>query len=268
MNYIASMRNVLLAFLSIAISIQLHAQDKPWNNKKCAVVLTYDDALFNQLDYAIPLLDSLKLKASFYLTGYSNAFGSRIKDWRKAAANGHELGNHTLFHPCIGGSPGREWVKPEYDLSKYTIQKIRDELKMTNTLLNTLDGKTKRTLAYTCGDDKINDTSYIDQKDFVSARGVKSFMPLLQEVELYDVPAYGINGETGEQLIALVKQAVEKKALLVFLFHGVGGDHNLNVSLPAHRELLKYLKLNQKDIWIAPFLDVTEYIREKQMTGK
>jgi sialate O-acetylesterase len=257
-------KNVLIAFLSIVISATLHAQDKPWNNKKCAVVLTYDDAMPNQLDYVIPLLDSLGLKGTFYLTGYSNAFGPRIKDWRKAALKGHELGNHTLFHPCIGGTPGREWVKPEYDLSKYTIQKIRDELRMTNTLLTTLDGKTKRTMAYTCGDEKINDSLYLDQKDFVSARGVQSSMPLLQEVNLYDVPAYGINGETGEQLIALVKQAMEKKALLVFLFHGVGGDHSLNVSLQAHRELLKFLKQNLKDIWVGTFMDVTQYIRKQQ----
>ena len=53
---------------------------------------------------------------------------------------------------------------------------------MTNTLLTTLDGKTKRTLAYTCGDETMNDSAYIDQNDFVAARGVKSEMPLLQEV--------------------------------------------------------------------------------------
>src|SRR5215510_8746252 len=75
--------------------------DKPWNGKKCAVVLTYDDAISQQLDNAIPTLDSLKLKATFYITAY---FGrERLNDWKKAAAKGYELGNHTLFHPCAGG---------------------------------------------------------------------------------------------------------------------------------------------------------------------
>ena len=113
-----NIKHVLLAFLLMTISATLHAQDKPWNNKKCAVVLTYDDAMPNQLNYAIPLLDSFGLKGTFYLTGYSKAFGPRIKDWRKAAAKGHELGNHTLFHPCTGGPHGREWVKPEYDFQQ------------------------------------------------------------------------------------------------------------------------------------------------------
>ena len=41
-----------------------------WNGKKCTVVLTYDDALNVHLDNAIPLLDSFRLKGSFYLSGY------------------------------------------------------------------------------------------------------------------------------------------------------------------------------------------------------
>jgi sialate O-acetylesterase len=52
--------------------------------------------------------------------------------------------------------------------------------------------------------------------------------------------------------------------LLVILFHGVGGGNSLNVSLPAHREFLQYLKKNQKDIWIAPMIEIAEYIKKCQ----
>jgi sialate O-acetylesterase len=81
-----------------------------WNNKTCAVVLTYDDALNVHLDNAAPLLDSLGLKATFYLSGYSGTLNKRTDEWRKLASNGHELGNHTLFHPCSGSLPGRNFV--------------------------------------------------------------------------------------------------------------------------------------------------------------
>jgi sialate O-acetylesterase len=114
---------------------------QPWNEKKCAVVLTYDDAINQHLDNAIPVLDSLGLKATFYLTGFSTSMQTRLHDWKKLAVNGHELGNHTLYHPCNGG-PGREWVKPEYDLTKYTVQRMVDETRMTNLFLHALDGKT------------------------------------------------------------------------------------------------------------------------------
>jgi len=69
-----------------------------------------------------------------------------------------------------------------------------------------------------------------------------------------------INGESGQQMIDLIKKAMESHSLLVFLFHGVGGEHNLNVSLPAHRELLQFLKKQEDKIWITTLLDAGKHI--------
>lgn len=182
----------------------LQAQNKPtWNEKKCAVALTYDDALNVHLDNAIPLLDSLKLKATFYLSGYSGVLNNHLNEWRAIAKKGHELANHTLYHPCIGKRPGREFVTADYDLSTYSIRRITDEIKMTNTLLTAIDGKTKRTFAYPCGDTKIGDSSYLDpvKNDFIAARGVKGEMLKINQVDLYNIGCYTINGQTGQQLI-------------------------------------------------------------------
>ena len=77
-----------------------------------------------------------------------------------------------------------------------------------------------------------------------------------------------INEQTGDQLIALVKQAIDKHVLLVFLFHGVGGEHNLNVSLAAHLQLLNFLKQNQKTTWTAPMIDVAAYTKKYQLRNK
>lgn len=253
-------------FLVILVSLcfVVYAQDKSlWNNKKCAVALTYDDALNVHLDNAIPLLDSLGLKGTFYLSGHSGAFMNRIKDWRSIAKNGHELGNHTLYHPCIGKQPGREFVTPDYDLSNYTFRRIRDEIRMTNTLLQAVDGKTRRTFAYPCGDTKIGDSAYLEsmKNEFVAARGGKREMLKMGAVDLYVISCYSIKDQTGEELIDLVKKAMATNTLLVFLFHGVGGGHPLNVSLPAHRQLLQFLKQNQKEIWIAPMIEIADYIK-------
>jgi peptidoglycan-N-acetylglucosamine deacetylase len=77
-----------------------------------------------------------------------------------------------------------------------------------------------------------------------------------------------INGETGDQLIDLVKKASGSHSLLVFLFHGVGGEHNLNVSLDAHNKLLHYLQQHKSTIWTAPMMDVAEHIRKYQSSLK
>jgi len=262
------MKKVLLLFCLPALVT--HAQFNPaWRGKKAAVVLTYDDALNVHLDNAIPLLDSLGLKGTFYLTAFAPAIKNRIGDWRKVAANGHELGNHTLFHPCIGGK-GREWVNSENDMNNYSLVRMMNEIRMTNVFLQALDGKTTRTFAFTCGDMKIGDSLFINgmKDDFIAARAVRHEMHKIGEIDRYNVDCYAVNGETGAQMIEWVKKAVETNSLLVILFHGVGGEHSLNVSLEAHRELLQYLKRNENDLMVGTMLDVAEYIREWQERDK
>jgi hypothetical protein len=79
---------------------------------RAAVSLSYDDALDSQLDHAIPALDRAGLKGSFYLQLSNPAVARRMAEWRAAAARGHELGNHSLFHQCSRKAPGHEWVQP------------------------------------------------------------------------------------------------------------------------------------------------------------
>ena len=257
------MKKTLFIIAIISFQSSFSQTNQPWKGKKCAVVLTYDDAIDQHLDNAVPVLDSLKLKATFYVTAFSTSMQKRLSEWKKLAVKGHELGNHTLYHPCMGGK-GREWVSKEYDLANYTVKRMVDETRMTNLFLQALDGKTKRTFAFTCGDMKIGDSSFIDamKNDFVAARAVRNEMHKLNEIDLYNVDCYMVNNHSFEQMREWVDKAVQTNSLLVILFHGVGGGNGLDVSLQAHREFLKYLKKKEKDIWIAPMLEVAGYIKE------
>ncbi|HTJ53535.1 MAG TPA: polysaccharide deacetylase family protein [Cyclobacteriaceae bacterium] len=257
---------ILLICILMMIQNFSTAQTTIWKNKKCAVVLTYDDAINEDLSHAIPALDSVGLKATFYLTASSPGFKDHLKEWRNAAAKGHELGNHTLFHPCVGNNTDRSWVSQDYNLSTYTLRRLEDEIKMNNVILATIDGKTKRTFAYPCGDVTVGDTSYVEtiKDDFIAARGVHGMIQTAKEIDLFNVGAYGINGQTGDELINLVKEAISKKGLIVFLFHGVGGGHSLNVSLKAHHQLLRFLKQNEKEIWTTTFIEAVEVVKVAQ----
>lgn len=266
MKSLITMKKIFVAVLTSCIFLNAYAQtNTPWNGKKCAVVLTYDDGLNVDLTHAIPALDSVGLKGTFYISDYFNGLNGQIPGWKKAAAKGHELANHTLWHACEGGRVGREFVK-DYDLRFYTVKRMTDEIRAMNNLLKAIDGKNIRTFAFPCGDETIHDSAYIEplKNEFVAARGVRAEMLPINKVDLYDVPCYMINGQTGDQLIDLVKEAEQKNALLVFLFHGVGGEHSLNVSLEAHARLLRFLKQNQKNIWTAPMIDVAGYIKNYQ----
>ena len=237
-----------------------------WMGRKAAVALTYDDGLHVHLDKVIPVLDSAGFKGTFYLIGSREGVTKRLDDWRSAARNGHELGNHTLFHPCIAVAPGRDyrdWVLPEYDLNNYTVTRYVDEIRMANVFLKALDGKDKRTLALPCGDGVIQGTiiAPLLSSDVAGVRtgngynGIDDFDPLR-------IKAIGVDDQhTSAQLIGMVKKAQESGALLVFLFHGVGGEHRTNIALNKHNDLVRYLSDNRGSIWVAPLREVAEFVR-------
>ena len=254
---------VLLCFASLPLFAQNNNQ--AWKGKKCAIVLTYDDAIQQHLDNAAPVLDSLNLKATFYLTVNSDACKNRVESWKKLARNGHELGNHTLYHPCVGGE-GRSWVRPEYDLRNYTVKRIEDEIRLTNNFLKLIDGKNQRTFAFTCGDMRVGDSSFIDglKHDFVAARAVRHQMHSIDSIDLYNVDCYVVNNHSFEEMKAWVDEAIQSNKLLVILFHGVGGGNALDVSVENHRKILAYIKSKEQEVWVDTMIHIANYVKRWQ----
>jgi peptidoglycan/xylan/chitin deacetylase (PgdA/CDA1 family) len=79
----------------------------PWNGKTGAVSFTYDDARTSQIPYLIPQLDSLGIKATFFISIQTiGDFNARRAAWIQAARNGQELTNHTYNHANVNGSDG------------------------------------------------------------------------------------------------------------------------------------------------------------------
>ena len=232
-----------------------------WNNHKAAVVLTYDDALNVHLDNVVPALDAAGMKGTFYVPGNALPLVERMDEWREIAQNGHELGNHTLFHPCDGSLPGREWVSADQDLSAYSFSQLTEEIRVGNVLLKGIDGKDLRTFAYTCGDKSVQDSSFVQAISdwFPAARDVVYRIEKQGEINRMEVGSFVAMNHTGEELIAQVEKVREEGGLLVFLFHGVGGEHNINVSLEAHNQLVEYLQAHEDEIWVGPLVEVAEF---------
>jgi sialate O-acetylesterase len=261
------MKTIVLITLLNILAIQIFAQDNfSWpNNAKAGVCLTYDDGLDCHLDSARVNLNQYNLKGSFYCTGKSKSLLNRMDDWRQLVKDGHELGNHSLFHPCIKVREEGyvfDWVKPEYDLANYTVDQIIAELDVANTLLQAVDGKNKRTYAYTCGDHEAGGENFSDKIShlFTGARAAGPLPETMEEVNLYEVPSWPVNENTGPDMIAYVERAAEKGTLAVIMFHGIGAN-NLRVSRKAHDELLAYLAQHPDRFWVATFSDIVDYIR-------
>ncbi len=239
---------------------------KLWHGKKAAVVLTYDDALAVHLDHAIPVLDSLGFNATFYLSVAFPGCKDRMEDWRQVASRGHELGNHTWFHPCDGAKPGRSWVSPDNDLGAYSTKEIVREIEMTNAFLKSLDGKGERTFAYTCGDTDTGDGSFINEiaDKFVAMRGVNGQLNTTDNLNLKNVSCYVVDERNADQLTVWAAKARDENALLVVLFHGVGGGHALNVDLKQHNQFLAWLKAHEGDFWVTTMIEAANHWRHHQ----
>jgi peptidoglycan/xylan/chitin deacetylase (PgdA/CDA1 family) len=129
---------------------------------RAAVSLSFDDARPSQLDQAMPILDRHGVRATFYVS--PPAARKRRDEWAAAARRGHEMGNHSLTHPCSGNflwSRGNALENMSLDDMEAQLtgatRFIRDELCAPVS-----------TYAYCCG-----------QKFVGRGRGARSFVPLV-----------------------------------------------------------------------------------------
>lgn len=233
---------------------------------QAAVSLAYDDAVDSQLDNAVPALDKAGLKASFYLTLGSDTVARRLPEWRAVAANGHELGNHTLFHQCSRQGPGREWVTVENDLDHTSAAQLVAQIRLGNAMLHAIDGKRGRTFTVPCGDVSAGGENYIPaiRSEFVAIKsGAGAVVPDMATLDPYAVTVAAPDGATGDQLIELVEAAGRRGTMVNITFHGIGGDH-LSVSNEAHDELLRYLAANRQVFWTDTFINIMKYVKNAQ----
>ncbi|MBU2883989.1 polysaccharide deacetylase family protein [Psychrosphaera sp. B3R10] len=244
-------------FSLFSISLTTNASEIIWpNNAKLAVNLSYDDALNSQLDNAIPVLNKYNIHGSFFLTLSNSTVQTRLEEWRQIAKDGHELGNHTIFHPCRKNEEGRSWVPEHRNLDTTSNQAIWEEVRMANAILFSIDGKTKRTYTPPCGDIVTDNGNYVEalQDDFVAIKWQNKYGKIYDKV-------YMPHGVSGQQLIEYVKGQQAKGGAVTFIFHGIGGDH-LSVSTEAHRQLVAYLASHKEQYWTDSYINIMSYVAE------
>jgi len=249
----------LVLFLLIFLTLAANAQKITWpNHKKAVIVLTYDDALESQLNNAVPQLEAAHFPATFFLTGDINS--QTIPRWRALSKRGFELGNHTIFHPCLSSDDN---PTPSDNYTPYGIIK---EIDVMNHLLFAVDGKTSRTFAYPCTETTVGGKDYVDTlRKYALVKYARvggdtdAIVTDFKHLDLLQVPSYGLeDGTSGEKLIAYVKEVVKRGGMGVIMLHGIGGDY-ITTSSRAHQELITYLKNHRREIWVATFQQAMDY---------
>ena len=238
------------------------------NNKKCAVSLTYDDGLPVHRQLVAETLEANGLRGTFYVQIRSADLRANPSAWRQLAGRGHELGNHSLFHPCRR-KPDNTWLAPHYDLKHYNLDRWRDELEVASFALELIDGKTKRSYGNNCCNTTLGEEPDEVSMDpvladlFVAARG-----PFNEQICVPDqnfnpmqIGHYSGDFQSFEQLQEKIQQALTLGGWIVFMIHGVGKDtHGLFIDPEQHQKLAHWLGENQQEIWTAPFVEVAEHL--------
>ena len=262
--------SLLILHLALGVSPAIRAQTNPsefaWpDGRRAAVSLTFDDARASQVDTGLALLDRLGAKATFYVVPVH--VESRLGGWKNLVASGHEIGNHSMRHPCTGNF---EWSR-EAALEAYTLGQMREELTESNRRLTELLGVEPVTFAYPCG------------QTFVGrGRSTQSYVPLIAELFLAgrgwldetpndpvfldpaQISGMSMDGMDFGTLKALIESAREAGQWLVLAGHEIGHAGPQTTRIEMIEQLIPYLRDPANQIWFDTVATVARHVRDRQ----
>ncbi len=233
--------------------------------KKAAISLTFDDARFSQVDTGTALLDKYGVKATFFVV--PSSVEQRLDGWKKAVANGHEIGNHTMTHPCTGNFL---WSRKNA-LENYSINDIQNEITECNTRIKELLGVTAEVFAYPCGQKFVgrdtNTKSYVPliSKMFILGSGWRDEAlvdPLF--CDLSQVSGIEMDGKSFDEILPLIEEAKKNGQWLILAGHEMGEGGVQTTQLSMLKQLIEYIQNPSNQIWIAPAGTVAEYIEKNR----
>ena len=233
---------------------------------RAAVSLSFDDARESQLDVGAAVLAETRTKVTFYLT--AGNLGKRADDWKKAAAAGHELGNHSMVHPCSGNF---EWSRT-HALEDMSLDRMRQELTEANRAIETATGVRPVTFAYPCG------------QTFVGrGRGVQSYVPLISELflsgrlwlseapndpgyaDLAQLAGYPMDDVEFDELESAVRSAIDRGQWLVLAGHDIGSPPGKQVTrVSMLRALTRYLQQPDRRVWVDTIGAVAAHVQRSR----
>ncbi len=240
----------------------------PWpEGKRAALSLSFDDARLSQVKVGLPLLDRYNIKATFFVL--PDPVEQQQQDWQRVLASGHEIGNHSLHHPCSGNFA---WARTQA-LEDYSLSGMAEELRAANQRIAALLGTTPITFAYPCG------------QTFVGrGAATQSYVPLVAELflagrgffaggindpgfaDLAQIVASPMDNQRFSQILPLVQAAQATGGWLVLAGHEVGSRGFQTTFSSMLDKLLRYGVDRRNGLWLAPVGTVAHYIHEQRQS--
>jgi peptidoglycan-N-acetylglucosamine deacetylase len=235
------------------------------NEKRAAVSLSFDDARASQIDTGLALLNEHHVKVTFFVQAEN--ISHRLEGWKKAAADGHEIGNHSMTHPCTGNYA----FSRHNALEDYSLQRMAAQLDEANAEIQRLLGIKPRTFAYPCG-----------QKFVGRGVDVKSYVPLVAErflvgrgyldespndpafCDLAQAMGTPFDDLNFEQMKKVVDQAAKDGRWVIFVGHEIGQRGYQVTDAAALAALCDYLRNPASGMWLSTVGEIGEYVRQQR----
>ncbi len=240
-----------------------------WPDGACAAVsFTFDDARLTQIDRGLEILARSGTRATFYVSPPN--LEQRASGWREAARAGHEIGNHSLTHPCSGNFA----FSRENALEAMSLQAMERELDEASRRIEELLGVRPATFAYPCGNTFVGrgreTRSYVPlvAGRFLAGRGYlngETNDPML--CDLSQLVSVGLDRAPMHYVRGLLEAAADDGSWLIFTAHdiGAGEDVPLSVDIEALETALR--EARERKLWVAPVVDIARHLAQARGGG-
>jgi peptidoglycan-N-acetylglucosamine deacetylase len=241
-----------------------------------AVSLTFDDGSQSQLEIALPILQTYGLLGTFFVNPFGDRWRKELAPWREIALAGHEVGNHTVTHPCPRNHRGRPG-----GLEDLTLEQIEaDVLEGEERLRELIPGQPTRSFCYPCYvsdvGEGLNRQSYVPiiARHYSAARGLGEVPNDPALADLHYLSSWPIGGwMPGPALVQMAEVAAARGKWVIMTFHDFqrqggttwtpGSPYHLPDLPEEHfRILCEHLAAQHERIWTAPLVTVALAIRE------
>lgn len=239
--------------------------NKFWAPYYGAVSITFDDGTVNQLEKAIPMMDSCGIRGTFYVQPHGENWEQKYAPWKAIGESGHEIGNHTVSHLCPNNFTGKIG-----NLEDLTIDDIENDILLAQERLQTIAPHQKKwTFAYPCYCTFVgrgaSRQSYVPlvNRHFLAGRagGEYGFGNLPGLIDLSCLMGMVTDRMSGFEMIGLVEELTHRGQWVILVFHEIDGQR-LTVGGYDFRMLLKYLQRKSDTIWTAPVVEIAQKIAE------
>lgn len=233
--------------------------------KRASLSFTFDDARPTQVSVGMPILDRYRVPATFFVSFLH--LEKSVDDWRRAIATGHEVGNHTVSHPCSGNFP---WSRGQA-LEDYTIERMEGEFIAANERIQKLLDVIPKTFAYPCGQTFVGRgeeaRSYVPlaAKHFLAARAFHAECvtdPLY--CDLAQVQGIDADSATEEKLQTWIDRALESGGWAVFVAHEVGKGTGQIMDKDALESVCNRVSEASSEVWVDTMGTIAEYVKNNR----